>query len=126
MTGEAFEVDLGSLTDFAAELTTQLGGMTQPLHLLESLVERQLRLGAFGEAHELGRRHGDALAELHTLVSQARDAIDFAKEVTVMVGDSYRGYDQRAAGALGGLTGAITGTVGSVAGTVLSIVDPKG
>jgi hypothetical protein len=124
MTG--FEVDLGSLSDFAAELTTQLGGMTQPITQLESLVERQLRLGAFGEAYELGKRHNDALDELHTLVGQARDAIDFAKEVTIMVGDAYRNYDNRAAGTLNGITDALTGTVGSVAGTVLSLVDPKG
>jgi hypothetical protein len=119
MTGEAFAVDLGSLSDFAAELATQLGGMTQPLGQLESLVERQLRLGAFGEATAFGQRHGDAVAELHTLVGQARDAIDFAKEVTGMVGDSYRNYDRRAAGAIG----AVGATVQSVASTVTSIVD---
>src|SRR5262245_12906697 len=119
MTGESFAVDLGSLGDFASELATQLGGMTQPLGQLESLVERQLRLGAFGEATTLGQRHGDAVGELHTLVGQARDAIEFAKEVTGMVGDSYRNYDRRAAGAIG----AVGGTVDAIASSITSIVD---
>jgi hypothetical protein len=126
MTGDRFAVDLGSLTEFASELATQLGGMTQPLGQLESLVDRQLRLGAFGEATTLGQRHGDAVAELHTLVGQAKDAIEFAKEVTGMVGDAYQNYDRRAAGAIGAVGGAlqsVTGAVQSVAGSVTSIVD---
>lgn len=107
MTAGSFAVDLRSLTDFATELATQLGGMTQPLGQLESLVERQLRLGAFTEAIALGQRHGDAVAELHTLVAQARDAIEFAKEVTGMVGDAYQNYDNRSAGALNGIASSI-------------------
>ncbi|HEX6351950.1 hypothetical protein [Actinophytocola sp.] len=121
MTAESFAVDLRSLTDFAHELATQLGGMTKPLSQLESLVERELRLGAFGEALALGQRHHDAVAELHTLVTRARDAIEFAQEVTGMVGNAYQNYDNKAAGALG----AVTGAVDAVASSLLSIVDPK-
>lgn len=121
MTAESFAVDLRSLTDFATELSTQLGGMAQPLGQLVALVERELRLGAFGEAHELGERHHGAVEELHALVSQARDAIEFAQEVTGMVGTAYRNYDERAAGALG----AVTGAVDALAGGLLSIVDGR-
>ena len=121
MTAESFAVDLHSLSDFASELATQLGGMAHPLSQLLSLVERELRLGAFGEAHELGERHHDAVAELHTLVAQARDAVEFAQEVTGMVGNAYQNYDRNAAGALG----AVTGTVDALAGGLLSIVDGK-
>lgn len=121
MTAEAFAVDLSSLTDFATELATQLGGMAQPLAQLASLVERELRLGAFGEAREFGERHRGAVEELHTLVTQARDAIEFAQEVTRMVGTAYENYDNKAAGALS----AVTGTVDAVASSLLSIVDPK-
>ena len=121
MTAESLSVDLRSLTDFAHELATQLGGMTRPLGLLESLVERELRLGEFGEAPAFGQRHHGAVAELHTLVAQARDAIEFAQEVTGMVGNAYQNYDNKAAGALG----AVTGAVDAVATGLLSIVDPK-
>ena len=121
MTAESFAVDLGSLTDFATELTTQLGGMAQPLGQVAALVERDLRLGAFGEAHALGHRHHQAVAELHTLLAQARDAIEFAQEVTGMVGKAYQNYDDNAAGALV----TVTGTVDAVAGSLLSTVDPR-
>jgi hypothetical protein len=107
MTAESFAVDLGSLTDFATELTTQLGGMAQPLGLLAALVERDLRLGAFGEAHALGKRHHEAVAELHALLAQARDAIEFAQEVTGMVGNAYQNYDKNAAGALSSVAGSL-------------------
>jgi hypothetical protein len=121
MSAESFAVDLRSIDDFTTELATQLGGMTQPLGQLVSLLERELRLGAFGEAHELGERHHGAVGELHALVGQARDAIEFAQEVTGMVGTAYKNYDERAAGALG----AVTGTVDAIAGGLLSIVDQK-
>lgn len=121
MTAESFAVDLRSLTDFATELSTQLSGMTRPLGQLAALVDRELRLGAFGEAHQLGQRHHDAVAELHNLLGQARDAIEFAEEVTGMVNTAYQNYDARQAGALG----AVTGTVDAVAGGVLSLLDPR-
>jgi hypothetical protein len=132
MTAESFAVDLGALTGFATELSTQLGGMAAPIGQLVALVERQLRLGAFGEAHALGKRHHEAVAELHTLMSQARDAIEFAQEVTGMVGKAYQNYDDNAAGMLNAAAGAVANTVGpvvdtvdAVAGGLLSIVDPK-
>src|SRR5262245_6531249 len=124
MTAESFAVDLGSLTGFATELATQLGGMTQPLGLLASLVDRELRLGAFGEAHSLGRQHHEAVAELHNLLAQARDAIEFAQEVTGMVSQAYQNYDKNAAGAVNAITGAVSSTVTGAVGAVTNTVDP--
>ncbi|MBE1485525.1 hypothetical protein [Plantactinospora soyae] len=122
MSGESFAVELRSLTEFAQELAAQLTGMAHPLGQLTALTERELRLGAFGEAQSLGERHGVARTDLHTLVSQARDAIDFAKEVTVMVNDAYQNYDSAVAGAVntvtGGLTSIVDGTVTGLTGPI--------
>jgi hypothetical protein len=119
---ESFAVELRSLTDFAEELATQLAGMVQPLGQLETLTERELRLGAFGEARSLGQHHGAALAELHVLLGQARDAIDFAREVTAMVNDAYRKYDTGLAGTLHGVGHAVQ----AVTGGVLPVADVPG
>jgi hypothetical protein len=55
-------------------------------------------------------------------VSQARDAIDFAKEVTVMVNDAYQNYDSAVADAVntvtGGLTSVVDGTVTGLTGPI--------
>lgn len=122
MTGESFAVELRSLTEFAQELAAQLTGMAHPLGQLAVLTERELRLGAFGEAQSLGERHGVARTDLHTLVFQARDAIDFAKEVTVMVNDAYQNYDSGVAGAInavaGGLASTVDGAVTGLAGPI--------
>ncbi|MEE6261336.1 hypothetical protein [Plantactinospora sonchi] len=116
MAADSFAVDLRSLTEFAEELATQLAGMVQPLGQLDALTERELRLGAFGEAQSLGQHHGVAVADLHHLVSQARDAIDFAKEVTVMVNDAYQRYDAGVSGAVHAVGGVIPGVGGIIAG----------
>jgi hypothetical protein len=119
MTGESFAVELRSLTEFAAELASQLGGMAQPLGQLTALTERELRLGAFDEALSLGERHAVARSDLHSLVSQARDAIDFAKEVTGMVNEAYQNFDNGVAGSLN----AVGQTIHGVTGGLLSTLD---
>ncbi|MEO3743652.1 hypothetical protein [Plantactinospora sp. B5E13] len=128
MAADSFAVDLRSLTEFAEELATQLAGMVQPLGQLDALTERELRLGAFVEAQSLGQHHGVAVADLHHLVTQARDAIDFAREVTAMVNDAYQRYDagvtsavQSVGGVLHTTGGAVTGTVHGVGGVVPAV-----
>lgn len=128
MAAESFAVDLRSLTEFAEELATQLAGMVQPLGQLDALTGRELRLGAFVEAQSLGQHHGVAVADLHHLVSQARDAIDFAREVTGMVNDAYQRYDAGVTSAVQGAGGVVhtadgtnTGTVHGVGGVVPAV-----
>ncbi|MFC6018594.1 hypothetical protein ACFP2T_20585 [Plantactinospora solaniradicis] len=124
MTGESFAVELRSLTEFAEELAAQLTGMAQPLGQLTALTERELRLGAFGEAQSLGQRHDVARTDLQTLVTQARDAIDFAKEVTVMVNDAYQNYDSTVANAVNSVVGMTSAVTGTVTGTVTGLTGP--
>jgi hypothetical protein len=107
---EAFAVNLQSLTDFASELATQLHGMVQPQHQLDSLVDHQLRLGEFGEAYSLWTSHGIAVSEMYVLVGQAKDAIEFANEITGTVQNAYQHHDDRITTTLTGVTGAIAGT----------------
>ncbi|HEU5475324.1 MAG TPA: hypothetical protein VFV67_32175 [Actinophytocola sp.] len=97
---EGFAVHLQSLTDFAGELATQLSGMGQPLSDLDSLVEHKLRLGEFNEAYALWNSHGIAVSEMYILVGQARDAIEFANEITKTVSVAYQTYDDTVTGAM--------------------------
>jgi hypothetical protein len=119
----SFEINLESLTAFAEELKTQLSGMVQPLGQLTSLTEGAVRLGEFNEAHSLRDNHGVAVGEMQVLVGQARDAIEFAKDITRTVSDAYEHYDDHLTGALSTVGTAIGGTVAGVAGTVTSTVD---
>src|SRR5262245_38153618 len=97
---ESFAVDLQSLTDFAGELATQLSGMTQPLSQLDSLVDHKLLLGEFGEAYSLWDDHGIAVSEMYVLVGRARDAIEFANEITGTVSTAYQHYDDTVGSAI--------------------------
>jgi hypothetical protein len=120
---ESFAVDLQSLTDFAAELATQLSGMTQPLSHMDSLVDHQLRLGEFGEAYSLWDNHGIAVSEMYILVGQARDAIEFANEITKTVSNAYQHYDDTVTGALSTVGNTIQSVTAPVVSTVTSVVD---
>ena len=127
---EGFHVDLESLTAFSEELKTQLSGMTTPLSHLTSLTGEVIEFGAFSEAKLLWHNHDTAAEKMTTLVSQARDAIDFAEEITKSVHSSYDHFDDEynnkinAAGGIGGVVDSVTGgLVDGVTGTVDGITD---
>jgi hypothetical protein len=107
---EAFAVHLQSLTDFANELTTQLAGMVQPLAQMDSLVDNDLLLGEFTEAYSLWTEHGLAVSEMYVLIGQARDAIQFANEITETVSTAYQHYDDGVTATMSSVTAGITGT----------------
>lgn len=130
-TANHFSVSLESLTAFTEELTTQLSGMGQPLTRLRTLTGGDLRLGQFPEADSLWHNHDVAADEMSVLVGQARDAVDFAKEITKSVTTAYQHYDDHvatgigsASDTLGALTGALGGTAASVTGAVAPIAPP--
>ncbi|KAA5830571.1 hypothetical protein F1721_22185 [Saccharopolyspora hirsuta] len=103
----SFAIHLQSLVEFAAELTTQLTGMDRPNGHLESLTERELRLGAFNEAGSLWENHFLAVAEMRSLVARAREAIDFAEKITGTVMDAYQQHDDQVTSSLSGLGSAV-------------------
>jgi hypothetical protein len=107
---EAFAVHLQSLTDFANELTTQLTGMVQPMAQMDSLVDNELLLGEFGEAYSLWTEHGLAVSEMYVLIGQARDAIEFANEITETVSAAYQHYDDGVTATMSNVTAGIIGT----------------
>lgn len=102
---ESFQIHLRSLTDFAQELTTQLTGMAQTAGQLDTLAGGNVPLGEFGEAVMLSRVHQEAVADMTTIVEQARQAIDFAEDVTHTVASSYEAADRQVANTLTDLTG---------------------
>lgn len=103
----SFAVHLQSLVEFAGELTTQLSGMDRPNGQLDSLTERDLRLGAFGEAESLWENHFLAVAEMRNLVARAREAIDFAEKITGTVMEAYEQHDDQITSSLSGLGAAV-------------------
>jgi hypothetical protein len=123
---EAFAINLDSLTTFSHELATQLSGMAQPKGHLDALIAGAMKLGAFGEAHSLRTNHDVAADEMSVLVGQARDAIDFAAEITKSVTRSYEHYDDEVAAAMnnvgsGNLGTSLGNTVGNVGNAVGAI-----
>lgn len=120
---EAFAINLDSLTTFSHELATQLSGMAQPKGHLDALIAGAMKLGAFGEAHSLRTNHDVAADEMSVLVGQARDAIDFAAEITKSVTKSYEHYDDEVAAAMnnvgsGNLGASLGDTVGNTVGAI--------
>lgn len=120
---EAFAINLDSLTTFSHELATQLSGMAQPKGHLDALIAGAMKLGAFGEAHSLRTNHDVAADEMSVLVGQARDAIDFAAEITKSVTRSYEHYDDEVAAAMnnvgsGNLGTSLGNTVGNTVGAI--------
>ncbi|RKT88696.1 hypothetical protein SAMN05421805_1011737 [Saccharopolyspora antimicrobica] len=103
----SFAIHLQSLVEFAAELTTQLTGIDRPNGHLESLTERELRLGAFNEAGSLWENHFLAVAEMRSLVGRAREAIDFAEKITGTVMNAYEQHDDQVTSSLSGLGSAV-------------------
>jgi hypothetical protein len=100
---ESFQVHLRSLTDFGHELGTQLTGMAQPGAQLTQLAEQAVRLGEFAEALYLSHGHEQAVADMVTVLDAARQAIDFAEDVTNTVAVSYSRTDQQVAAEFTGL-----------------------
>lgn len=120
---EAFAINLDSLTTFSHELATQLSGMAQPKGHLDALIAGAMKLGAFGEAHSLRTNHDVAVDEMSVLVGQARDAIDFAAEITKSVTKSYEHYDDEVAAAMnnvgsGNLGASLGNGVGNAVGAI--------
>lgn len=120
---EAFAINLDSLTTFSHELATQLSGMAQPKGHLDALIAGAMKLGTFGEAHSLRTNHDVAADEMSVLVGQARDAIDFAAEITKSVTRSYEHYDDEVAAAMnnvgsGNLGTSLGNTVGNTVGAI--------
>jgi len=123
---EGFTVNLESLTAFSEELRTQLSGMSQPLGHLNTLTGGDILLGKFPEADSLWQNHDTAVEQMSALVGQARDAIDFAEEITKSVHASYEHFDDGVNAAINQVGGVVQ-TVGSVVGdTVGSITDTVG
>lgn len=123
---EGFTVNLESLTAFSEELTTQLSGMSQPLGHLNTLTGGDIHLGKFPEADSLWQNHDTAVDQMSALVGQARDAIDFAEEITKSVHTAYEHFDDGVNAAIN-TVGGVVETVGSAVGdTVGSITDTIG
>lgn len=100
MPDQSFFVHLQSLTDFAAELQTQLDGMSRPMGHLSAIADETLLLGEFGEASALSNSHRAAIEEMHGLLNQIKQAIAFAEEVTNTVATGYRHADENIAAAM--------------------------
>jgi hypothetical protein len=100
MPDQSFFVHLQSLTDFANELQTQLEGLFRPEGQLSAIADDPLLLGEFGEASSLGESHRAAIEEMQGLLTQIKQAISFAEEVTNTVATGYRHADENIAAAL--------------------------
>ncbi|MCP2259307.1 hypothetical protein LX15_003008 [Streptoalloteichus tenebrarius] len=96
----SFQVHLNSLTDFARELGTQLAGTAALLARLDAMATAALPFGAFGEADALAERHGGAVREFRGVLERARQALDFAEDVTGTVASSYQRVDHQVAAEL--------------------------
>ncbi|MFC0545671.1 hypothetical protein [Kutzneria chonburiensis] len=105
MWDQSFSVHLQSLTDFARELQTQLDGMGGPMDQLTQLAGAPVLLGEFGEANSLEARTKAAVAEMHGLLDQVRQAIEFAENVTKTVATGYERLDDDLASGMQVTTG---------------------
>jgi hypothetical protein len=105
MWDQSFSVHLESLTDFARELQTQLDGMGSPMDQLTQLAGAPVLLGDFGEANSLEARTKAAVAEMHGLLDQVRQAIEFAENVTRTVATGYQRLDDDLASGMQVTTG---------------------
>jgi hypothetical protein len=90
---QSFAVHLESLLGFSRELETQIGGTTRPSGQLERLLNTPLLLGAFNEAASLESSHAASVAEMHQLLSDVREALNFAQNVTRTVAEGYSRLD---------------------------------
>jgi hypothetical protein len=107
MWDQSFSVHLESLTDFARELETQLDGMGGPMDQLTQLAGAPVLLGDFGEALSLAQKTKAAVAEMHGLLDQVRQAIEFAESVTKTVATGYEQLDTDLAAGMQVTTGYV-------------------
>jgi len=101
MTDESFSVQLTSLLGFAHELQTQIEGIAVPMNTLAAQAQAQPQFGAFAEASALAGNQRAALADMHALLGQLRQAIEFAENVTNTVAAGYQQVDHDVAAGLG-------------------------
>lgn len=101
MTDSSFSVQLASLLGFASELQTQTEGVAAPINTLATQSGSQPQLGAFTEAATLAERQQAAVQEMYGLLSQVRQAIGFAADVTNTVASGYQQADHDVAASLG-------------------------
>jgi hypothetical protein len=99
-----FRVHLDSLERFVQELDTQIEGLRMPADRLAVLTERQLPLGAFGEAYELSVRHLTVADQMYSVLQAVREAVGFAGEVTRTVATAYQRFDTQATASLSTVT----------------------
>ncbi|AHH99422.1 hypothetical protein GCM10010174_20610 [Kutzneria viridogrisea] len=128
MPDQSFAVHLESLTRFAEELRTQLDGVGKPMDQLAGLAGKPVLLGDFGEALSLHERTRAAIGEMHGLLDQVRQAIEFAQNVTKTVATGYERLDEDISagmrvsadytdsGLVGGVVGGVLDTVSGVLG----------
>jgi hypothetical protein len=90
---QSFAVHLESLLGFAQELETQIHGVTKPSGQLDQLLDAPLLLGAFNEAASLDVSHAMSVAEMHALLQDVREALNFAHDVTRTVAEGYSRLD---------------------------------
>jgi hypothetical protein len=100
VTDQSFSVQLSSLLGFAQELQTQLQGIAAPMNALATQSGAPPQFGAFAEASDLAQSQQAALDEMHGLLGQVKQAIDFAQNVTSTVAAGYQQADHDVAAGL--------------------------
>ena len=83
-------VHLESLLTFADELDRQLTSLADPAGRLDTLAGHEPAPGAFLEGSYLVEDHRHAVAGMRDALEQTRQAVGFAREVTVTVANAYR------------------------------------
>ena len=83
-------VHLESLLTFADELDKQLTSLADPAGRLDTLASHEPAPGAFLEAASLVDDHRRTVAGMRDAIEQTRQAMEFAREVTVTVANGYR------------------------------------
>ncbi|GAA1994477.1 hypothetical protein [Catenulispora subtropica] len=99
---QSFSIHLKSLTDFAAEFTTQIESIQAPMDHLAAMSATPPQYGAFAEAWSLGAGEQAAIEEMYSLLGQVKQAIAFAGTVTGTVAEGYQRADDAVSSALGG------------------------
>lgn len=90
-------VHLNSLTEFAHELGTHVTGLADPIGRLGPLLAPGPVPGNFVEAYALLQKHRGSVADMSTVLDQARQAVEFAQEVTNTVAEAYQRVESQAA-----------------------------
>lgn len=96
-------VHLESLLTFADELDRQLTSLADPAGRLDTLAGHIPAPGVFIEAASLVEDHRHVVAGMRDALDQTRQAVEFAREVTVTVANGYRQATNVAVDALSAL-----------------------